>query len=109
MLRQLGPTQPNPPYRLTYVLSIVSSGIAITSVDGTTRANLSGTLSVTVTRQADKSVVFQDSLRNFSSYSANAETYPTRIASEDARNRLARALAKAATDNLLLAAETWAS
>ena len=104
---RLGRADADAPYVLTFRLTIVESGVAVTEDEGTTRENLLGTAAFTIRRVDSGSIVFQDSVRNITAYSTTSETFPSAVAETDANLRLARVLADQIAERIALTSGTW--
>lgn len=105
----LGTPVSDPRYAMSLSLRITSAGIAISDTQGTTRNNLTGVATFSITPSAGGAIVYTDSVSHFTAYSSNAETYPTRIASQGARSKLARSLAHEVERRIALTAPDWHS
>lgn len=106
---RLGRAADSAPYVLTFKLDISDSDLAVTEDEGTTRTNLIGTAKFTIRRQATQQIVYEDSVRNVTSFSTTAETYPSAVAETDANVRLARVLADQIAERIALTASGWAA
>lgn len=83
----------NPLYDLTYTIATNPVGVGITPDGATTRYNLTGTLTWTLTRRADKLRMAGGSFGTFTSYSATGTTVAGLTAQTDGSLRLMRLLA----------------
>ncbi len=98
----------NAQYNLTYTYFADSEGLAVSTSAEITRYNLNGTSSFKVTDNASGAVVFSGVVKSKTAYSATSETYPTRIAEQDARSRLALALAEQMITRISATSAQWA-
>ena len=80
-------------YDLTYDIATSSTGVAITPDGATTRYNLSGTVTWTLTRHGDGVRMTGGKVDSFASYSATGSTVAGLAAREDAGRRLMTLLA----------------
>jgi LPS-assembly lipoprotein len=106
---RLGFAQSDAKYSLKFTLSIKSEDLTVSSDAEITRFNLEGVSAFSVTDRTTGAIVFRDSVRSFTAYSATSETYPTRVAEQDANIRLAQSLAELITTRLSITAKDWAS
>lgn len=97
---RLGPATA-PRYALAVTLDISSTPVAIDSTDTSTRINLPGTATWTLT-DADGAVLGTGTVDSFTGYSTTGTTVATRSAEEDARDRLATVLADLIVTRLLM-------
>jgi len=97
-----------PRYRLAVKPDVVSEGLAITQDNATTRYNLTGKASFTITRMGTATPVLDETVQAFTAYSAIAAPYATRVAERDANARLARALADQIVNRLAITSSRWA-
>ncbi|MBV1863577.1 MAG: hypothetical protein KUG74_03990 [Rhodobacteraceae bacterium] len=95
------------PYTLRFVLKTTDKGLAVTKDEGTTRFNLEGVVSFTIKDNTTGIVVFSDSVKNVTAYSATSETYPSRVAELDANVRLAQSLAEQIANRIAITAKGW--
>lgn len=107
LVDRLGRAGTDAPYLLVYDLSVSTSGIATSETEGTTRYNLTGTADFKVQKTDTNEVVFSDSVRNFTAYSATSATYPTTTAAIDANVRLSKALADQIVARIATTAPGW--
>ena len=96
-----------PQYKLKYTFSVRTKGLAVSTSAAVTRFNLYGTSKFKITDMASGAVVFSDVVISTSAYSATSETYPTSIARQDARPRLARSLADKIITRISGTASQW--
>jgi LPS-assembly lipoprotein len=96
-----------PQYKLTYTFSEITKGLAVSTSAAVTRFNLYGTSKFKITDMASGAVVFSDVVKSTSAYSATSETYPTSIARQDARSRLATSLADKIITRISGTASQW--
>ena len=92
-------------YDLRYAVSVDSDGLGSTSQGATTRYQIAGTVSYTLSDTATGSVVYRRDTSAFTGYSATGTTVSTLASEQDARRRLMSILADQMVDQLLL----WAS
>jgi LPS-assembly lipoprotein len=98
----------SPEYNLTYTYFVDSEGLAVSRTAEITRYNLDGISSFKVTDITSGSVVFTGTVKSKTAYSATSETYPTRVAEQDAQSRLALALADQIITHISATATQWA-
>lgn len=96
-----------PEFLLNYTLTISPRAFGITATQEITRYNLTGTVSYRITDQRSGAVVFTDLVTANTAYSATAETFPTRVAEEDASIRVVKALAEQIVTRLAITADDW--
>ena len=96
-----------PQYKLTYTFRAISKGLAVSTSAAVTRYNLYGISKFKVRDKASGAVVFSGVVNSTSSYSATSETYPTNIAKQDARSRLATSLADKIITQISGTASQW--
>jgi len=104
---RLGFASDSAPYTLRFVLKTTDTGLAVTKDEGTTRFNLEGVASFTIKDNTTGVVVFSDSVKNVTAYSATSETYPSRVAELDANVRLAQSLAEQIANRIAITAKGW--
>ena len=107
LVDRLGWAEADAPYLLIYQLSVSTTGIATSATEGTTRYNLTGTANFKIQKADTKEVVYSDSVRNFTAYSATSATYPTTTAAIDANVRLSKALADQIAARIATTAPDW--
>ncbi|MBT8410777.1 MAG: hypothetical protein KJP02_03130 [Octadecabacter sp.] len=91
-------------YLLTVQMDIREVALVISSDQDTNRYNLPGKATWALTRAGDDTPVAQGVAETFTAYSAFGTTVATRTAQEDARDRLAIALADLIVTDLMAAA-----
>lgn len=104
---RLGYAGDSAPYTLTFTLKTTATGLAVTKDEGTTRFNLEGVASFAIKNNATGVVVFTDTVKNITAYSATSETYPSRVAELDANVRLAQSLAEQVANRIAITAKGW--
>jgi len=95
------------PYRLQIDTRIDQEERAIRADRSVLRFNLDALAQFAVLDAATGAVLFKDNARSFTAYSAIASPFATRSAEEDARNRLAIALADQIVLRLAATAGDW--
>jgi len=75
-------------YGLSYAISAVSSAVAISKANVTTRYNVLGEMTFALRDLQTQAVVTSGKISNFTSYSASGSTVATQAAERDARERL---------------------
>ncbi|PRX33897.1 LPS-assembly lipoprotein [Meinhardsimonia xiamenensis] len=100
--RRLGVPR-NPRYRLSYSLSISSSGLGINSSASTTRYHLVGKLSYTLRDAATGETLDSGEVESFTAYSTTAAAIADDAAATGARERLITILADKLVARLLTA------
>ena len=103
---RLGDTDSGP-YLLRIDTQIKVEERAIRADRSVLRFNLDGLAQFAVLDAATGTIRFQDSARSFTAYSAIASPFATRAAEDDARDRLARALADQIVLRLAATAGDW--
>lgn len=103
---RLGPAQ-NARYILTIATRIEEDERAIRADNSITRFTLDAMSTFTVTPVGQDQAVYRDTARAFTAYSAIASAFATRAAEEDARRRLAEALADQIVLKLSATARDW--
>jgi LPS-assembly lipoprotein len=98
----------NAKYNLSYTYFSESEGLAVSTSAEITRYNLDGISSFKVTDTTSGAVVFSGVVKSKTAYSATSETYPTRVAEQDAQSRLALALAEQIITRVSATATQWA-
>ncbi len=93
----------SPRYALTVTLDITSAPVAIDRTDTSTRINLPGTANWTLTDTAGVRLG-TGTVDTFTGYSTTGTTVATRAAQQDARDRLATALADLVVTRLMILA-----
>lgn len=94
-------------YDLTYDISTSEDGVAITTDGATTRYNLSGTVTWTLTRRGDGIRMAGGTVDSFASYSATGSTVAGLAAREDAGRRLMILLADQVVARMIAASPTF--
>lgn len=97
-----------PRYRLDVTPDVVSEGLAISQDNATTRYNLTGKASFTITEIGQATPALRETVQAFTAYSAIAAPYATRVAERDANARLALALADQIVNRLAITSGRWA-
>ncbi|QDL90868.1 hypothetical protein FDP22_03145 [Paroceanicella profunda] len=92
--RRLGAPEGAPRYRLDSRIRVTSTGLAIAEDNATTRYNLTGVATFTLTVPGTAEPVFSGTVDSYSAYSATGSVYATRIAQRDAERRIAEDLAE---------------
>ena len=90
-------------YDLTYDITMISDGVGITPDGAITRYNLTGTVTWTLTQNADGVRLAGGQVTNFSSYSATGSTVAGLTARQDAARRLMVILADEVVARILAA------
>jgi LPS-assembly lipoprotein len=98
----------DPRYALVFSYDVSSKGLAVSTTAEITRYNLTGISKFKVTDLSSGKVVFSSTVKSLTAYSATSETYPTRVAEQDARTRLALALADQIITRVSSTASQWA-
>lgn len=91
-------------YLLTVQLSIQETAVVISSARDINRFNLPGTATWTLTQPGNDTELASGTAETFTAYSAFGTTVATREAQDDARDRLAIALADLIVTDLIIAA-----
>jgi LPS-assembly lipoprotein len=94
-------------YDLTYDFAISTDGVALTSDGATTRYNMIGTVTWTLTRHRDGLRMAGGSVDSFASYSATGSTVAGVFAREDAGRRLMTLLADQVVARILAASTSF--
>ncbi|WP_069298347.1 LPS assembly lipoprotein LptE [Neptunicoccus sediminis] len=105
---RLGHAGDSAPYVLSFSLALSESALAVTADEGTTRTNLTGIATFAVRDSATRQVVFEDSVKNVTSYGSTSATYPSSVAKRDANTRLAKALANQIAQRIAITSNGWA-
>ncbi|WP_299348365.1 LPS assembly lipoprotein LptE [uncultured Maritalea sp.] len=90
-------------YLLTVQMSIGESALAISSAQSITRFNLPGTATWVLSEPGNDTPLAQGTASTFTAYSAAGTTIATREAQDDARDRLAIALADLIVTDIIIA------
>ncbi|KAB7614471.1 hypothetical protein F9L33_07460 [Amylibacter sp. SFDW26] len=97
-----------PKYRLSFTYKAESEGLAVSTTAEVTRFNLDGTSDFKVVDADTGAVLLTGTVTSKTAYSATSETFPTRVAEQDARSRLALALADQIVTRVSATAPKWA-
>ncbi|MDF0600700.1 LPS assembly lipoprotein LptE [Psychromarinibacter sp. C21-152] len=95
------------PYLLDYRIRTNRQGLGITPDRATTRYNLLGRVSYTLTDRATDAVVARGKVESFTGYSATGSIVGTLSATEDAAERLMTILADQLVTELIATAPDW--
>lgn len=109
LIERLGNAGPDPRWRLSFDLTITSRDLVISETNDIIRYNLTGVSNYTVTDGATGAVLFRDTVKSLTAYSATSDTYPTSVAERDANIRLVRSLADLMVTRLSITAADWAA
>lgn len=109
LIERLGNAGPSAPYLLRYKIEISANELVLTSSVEIARYTLSGQVNYELVDQRSGLVVDTAIIASNAAYSATAETFPTDVAEQDARERLVKALADQIMLRLALSAEGWSS
>lgn len=90
-----------PIFDLSYEIDISETGLAITGTQETTRFNVLGTVTYTLKDRRSGAIVLGGKVNNFTGYSATSTTVATRVAQEDAYERLMAILANQLATHLI--------
>lgn len=93
-------------YTLIFSYVVDSEGLAVSRTAEITRYNLDGISDFKVI-DGNGVVVFSGQVKSTTAYSATSETYPTRVAEQDARSRLALTLADQIVTRISATAASW--
>ncbi len=96
-----------PLYDLRLETRIDEVSAAITPGGSVTRYNLTGRTDYLLAERASGLELARGSVTSFTGYSATGTTVATRAAADDARDRLAEALADLVVNRLIMAASAW--
>ena len=94
-------------HRLDVAIDVESDGLAISQTNQITRYNLTGVATYKVVNLAANTTVETGTARAFAAYSATASPLATRVAEEDARERLAISLADQIATRIAATADRW--
>jgi len=97
-----------PKYRLSFSYDVSSEGLAVSTSAEVTRFNLDGISKFKVEDVNTGAVVLTGTVTSKTAYSATSETFPTRVAEQDAQLRLALALADQIVTRVSATAPKWA-
>jgi len=98
----------NSRYILTFTFVAISEGLAVSKTAEITRYNFDGVSNFKIADAASGAVLLSGTVKSSTAYSATAKTYPTRVAEQDARSRLAQALADQIATRISSTANSWA-
>ncbi|MFK5997520.1 MAG: LPS assembly lipoprotein LptE [Rhodobacterales bacterium] len=98
----------NPRYVLSFTFVATSEGLAVSKTAEITRYNFDGVSNFKITDAASDVVLLKGTVKSTTAYSATAKTYPTRVAEQDARSRLAKTLADQIVTRISSTANSWA-
>lgn len=98
---------PSAPYLLRYQLVIEEEELVINSEEEITRYNLAGAVAYRILSRDTGAVLFRDRVTGLAAYSATAETFPTRVAQQDANIRLVESLAEQIVTRLAITSQDW--
>jgi LPS-assembly lipoprotein len=98
----------SPRYVLTFSYIATSEGLAVSRTAEITRYNLTGVSNFKITAAESGVELFSGTVKATTAYSATSRTYPTRVAQQDARSRLALALADQIVTRVSSTAAQWA-
>lgn len=90
-----------PDLRLEYAIGIYEEAMGITSTNTTSRFNLVGNVTFTLSRLGTGEQIAAGKVDSFTGYSATGSTVATRAANDDARDRLMVILADQLTTRLI--------
>ncbi|MGB3147881.1 MAG: LPS assembly lipoprotein LptE [Paracoccaceae bacterium] len=94
-------------WQLSYRIKTEQVGLAVTTSNITTRYNLLGSVSYSLTRSADGGLVKAGKVESFTSYSASGTVVSTAASERDANARLMRILADQIVTDLVASAGDW--
>ena len=94
-------------YALGYQITTRSEGVGITTEQETTRYNIFGTVSYTLTDLSGGAVLASGTVQNFTGYSATSLIVGTRSTTRDANARLMISLADQIVARLIATAPDW--
>ncbi|MBC7139365.1 MAG: hypothetical protein H5U17_11625 [Defluviimonas sp.] len=97
----------NVAFRLSYGITTQSRGLGITPDNTTTRYNIDGTVTYTLSDAVSGTPLAQGEVTTFVSYSASGSTVATVAAEEDAYARLMRLLADQIVSELIASSAGW--
>lgn len=93
LIDRLGAAEAGSRYSLSYALQINESVVTVSVDSSIDRYTLLGTVDFTLYDNEMGQIAYSDRVRASSGYSATTETFPTRVAAQDARIRLVQSLA----------------
>ena len=105
--QRLGRSQA-PLYKLAYRTETTAIGVGITPDAATTRFNITGSATYTVTDRGTDVVLTSGTVQSFTAYSATGTTVSTLTAQRDASSRLMRLLADQIVARLIATSGAWA-
>lgn len=94
-------------YQMSYNLMIEEEELVVNSDEEITRYNLTGSLKYLIKNRNTGQTVFEDGVTGIAAYSATAQTFPTRVAQQDANIRLVQSLAEQIATRLAITSEEW--
>ena len=97
----------NVAFRLSYGITTRSKGLGITPDNDTTRYNVDGTATYTLSDAVSGTPLAQGEVTTFVSYSASGSTVATDAAETDAYERLMRLLADQIVNELIASSAGW--
>ena len=97
----------NVAFRLSYGITTRSKGLGITPDNDTTRYNVDGTATYTLSDAVSGTPLAQGDVTTFVSYSASGSTVATDAAETDAYERLMRLLADQIVNELIASSAGW--
>lgn len=106
LTERLGPADA-PSHRLTIALDLTTDALAISQTNQISRYNLTGVARYRIRHLGSGSTVETGSARAFAAYSASASPFATRVAEEDARERLAVTLADQIVTRIAATSRSW--
>lgn len=109
LVERLGMAAPGARYRLTFDLDIESRDLVVNEAADITRYNLTGVANYAVTDRATNALLFRDTVKSLTAYSATSDTYSTTVAGRAANIRLVRSLADLIITRLSITAQDWAA
>lgn len=109
LIERLGMAAPDARYRLTFDLDIESRDLVVNETKDVIRYNLTGVAKYSVTDRTTNALLFRDTVKSLTAYSATSDTYPTTVAERAANIRLVRSLADLMVARLSITAQDWAA
>lgn len=107
LLERIGQAPVDARYEISHQLTIESDELVLTSSVEIARYVLSGSAEFIVIDRQEGEAVYSGQVYATTAYSATSETYPTRVAEQDARLRLVRSLADQINTRLAVSAGDW--
>lgn len=107
LIERLGFPQDGAPYLLSYTTNITDDDLVVNESDNITRFTLEGVTEFQLIDVRSGAVVYNDTVRSNTSYSATSGTFQTSIAERDANVRLVRDLAEKIVTRLSITAQDW--